>query len=368
MLDLAPDHAPLRAEIDAAIRQVIDSGQFINGPAVAAFEAAVAEFCECEAAVGVSSGTDALLCALLALEIGPGDEVITTPYTFFATAGAILRAGAKPVFVDIDPATFNLDGRGLEAAITPRTRAIMPVHLFGQPAAMDAVLEVAGRHNLHVIEDAAQAIGARYGSRRVGALGTIGCFSFFPTKNLGGFGEGGMVVTGDPALAERVRALRNHGASERYVHEAVGGNFRLDTIQAAVLAVKLPHLASWTAARHRHAAIYQAHLAGCPQIRLPRIAPGRETVWNQYVIRAERREALRSALSAEGIATAIYYPAPVTEQPALERRLGKLPAMPEARAAAATSLALPVYPGLEPHRVEAVARAILRFYAGCSSS
>lgn len=368
MLDLKAQYAALRAEIAAAIGEVIESQVFINGPAVAACEAAVAAYCGTAHAVGVSSGTDALLVSMMAEGIGPGDEVVTTPYTFFATVGSIVRLGARPVFVDIDPATFNLDPTRLDAAVTGRTRAIMPVHLFGQLADMAPVMDVARRRGLTVIEDACQAIGAEHGGRRAGAIGDYGCFSFFPSKNLGGFGDGGMVTTGDPARAERLALLRMHGMKPKYVHAAVGGNFRLDTLQAAVVLTKLRHLDGWTEARRRNAARYDALFAESGLVERglvrPPLAVTDRHVFNQYVIRAERRDALMAYLQAQGIGCEIYYPISLHLQ-ACFRHLGYAPGdFPEAERAAKETLALPVYPELSADQTARVVAAVQSFYEG----
>ena len=300
LLDLKAQYDTLRDEMMPALEAVMESQQFINGPAVAELEQAVAEYCGCAAGIGMSSGTDALLCALMALEIGEGDEVITSPYTFFATAGSIWRTGAKPVFVDIDPVTFNIDVSKIEAAVTERTKAVMPVHLFGQTADMDPLLKLAGMRDLFVIEDACQAIGATYKGRKAGAMGTVGCFSFFPSKNLGGVGDGGMIVAQDDALAERIRAFRNHGAFQTYIHRWTGGNFRLDTLQAAALLVKLRHLESWAAKRRANAARYDDLFAGCDAVVTPAIAESNQSVFNQYVIRVPQRDALKAHLAQQG--------------------------------------------------------------------
>ena len=372
LLDLTAHTAALRAELLAALTRVVDSNQFINGPQVRELEEAVARLSGCAHGIGVASGTDALLCALMALGVGSldpsrrtgdgADEVITTPYTFFATAGSIWRAGARPVFVDIDPATYNLDPARLEAAITPRTRAILPVHLFGQVADMDPILAVAERHGLPVIEDACQAIGATYRGRPAGAFGIAGGFSFFPSKNLGGLGDGGLIVTRDAAFAEKLAAFRNHGSKVRYHHIWVGGNFRLDTLQAAALLVKLPHLAAWSQARRANARRYDAALAGIPEIVPPRIHPACESIYNQYVIRAPRRDALRAHLQKRGIGTEVYYPVCLHEQECF-RSLGHARGdFPESERAAAETLALPIHPDLPADHLDRVAAAIREFY------
>lgn len=366
MLDLKAQYCQLKDELDEAIARVVATQHFINGPDVAAFEAELARYCQARHAVGVSSGTDALLVGLLALGIGPGDEVITSPYTFFATVGAIVRLGARPVFVDIDPATYNLDAAGLAAKIGPRTRAIIPVHLFGQCADMEPILAVAQRAGLAVVEDAAQAIGAEYRGRRAGTLGTLGCFSFFPSKNLGGFGDGGAVVTNDGALAERIRLLRGHGASPKYFHRMVGGNFRLDTLQAAILRVKLRHLDAWIEARQARAERYRSAFARTglvgTHLSMPQAVPGRH-VYNQFVIRVRDRAAVREALKQHQIDSEIYYPLPLHLQECfaeLGYRLGDFPASEEA---AGNSLALPIYPELPFAQQTRVVGAIAAYFA-----
>lgn len=362
LLDLKAGYGQIRDEIRAAVDRVIESQGFILGPEVEGLEEEVAAYSQCRYGIGVSSGTDALMAALMAIDIKPGDEVITAPYTFFATAGTIWRLGAKPVFVDIEPATYNIDPALIEQAITARTRAIMPVHLFGQMAEMDSIMEIANRYNLTVIEDAAQAIGSEYKGRRAGSIGHLGCFSFFPSKNLGGFGDGGMVTTNDAALAERVRLLRNHGAFPKYYHKFVGGNFRLDALQAAILRIKLKHLDSWSEGRQRNAALYRELFisAGLTQVGLPYEAPDRRHIYNQFVIRVPRRDGVMACLKENRIGTEIYYPVPLHLQECfadLGHREGDLPA---SETAAKESLALPVYPELSDQdkaRVVEVIRA-----------
>ncbi len=351
LLDLKAGFAPMRDEIRAAIDRVVESQIFINGSEVEGLEEEVAAYSQCRYGIGVSSGTDALLAALMAIDIRPGDEIITSPYTFFATAGTIWRLGARPVFVDIDPLTYNMDtspSGGLEAAITPRTRAIMPVHLYGQMAEMDPIMEIAAKHKLIVIEDAAQAIGSEYKGRRAGSIGHLGCFSFFPSKNLGGFGDGGMVTANDEALAERVRLLRGHGAFPKYYHKFVGGNFRLDALQAAVLRVKLKYLDSWSAGRQRNAAIYRELFAkaGLDQVGLPMEAGQRRHIYNQFVIRVTKRDELIAHLKKNQIGTEIYYPVPLHLQEcfaSLGHQQGDYPA---SERAATETIALPIYPEL----------------------
>jgi dTDP-4-amino-4,6-dideoxygalactose transaminase len=348
LLDLKAQYGPLREEIRAAMDRVCDSQQFILGPEVTAFEEEVAGFCGARFGIGVSSGTDALLMALMALNVGPGDEVITTAYSFFATAGAVSRLGAKPVFVDILPDSFNMDPALVEAKITPRTRAILPVHLFGRCAELEPLLTIGSERDLPVIEDAAQAIGSSDGQRRqAGTRGAVGCFSFFPSKNLGGFGDGGLVTTNDGALAEALRVLRVHGSKPKYFHKVVGGNFRLDALQAAVLRVKLPHLAQWSTVRRRNADRYRALFdkAGVmPKVKLPQDVPGH--IYNQFVIRVPDRDRLQAFLAGKGVGTEVYYPVPLHLQECfapLGYRKGDLPV---SEAVAADSLALPIYPEL----------------------
>jgi dTDP-4-amino-4,6-dideoxygalactose transaminase len=365
LLDLQAQYAPLRTALLDALTRVADSQRFIMGPEVEGLERETAAFLGVADAVGVSSGTDALLAALMALEIGPGDEVITSTFSFFATAGSIARVGATPVLVDIDADTYNLDPAGVERAVTPRTKAIMPVHLFGQAAAMDAILDIARRHGLRVIEDAAQAIGTLDNARHAGALGDLGCFSFFPSKNLGGFGDGGLVTTNDPALAHRVRLVRNHGAEPKYHHHIVGANFRLDALQAAVLRVKLPHLARWTEGRRANAARYRALFAEAGlggTVSLPMERPDGYHVYNQFVVRLPDRDALRRHLDAAGVGTEIYYPVPFHLQ-ACFAGLGHGPgAFPRAEAAASSVLALPIYPELTAEQQAHVVASIAAFF------
>lgn len=362
LLDLAAQHAPIQDELKAALERVLASQQFVNGPEIGQLEEAVAAFCSCRRGIAVSSGTDALLCALMALGIGAGDEVITVPFTFFATAGSIVRAGAKPVFVDIQPDTFNIDPALIERAITPRTKAIMPVHLFGQCADMDPILELARRHNLHVIEDAAQAIGATYKGRPAGAMGTLGCLSFFPSKNLGGLGDAGMILTQDPEMADLCQILKQHGMRPRYYHHYVGANFRMDTFQAATLLVKLKYLDEYARRRRENARIYDELLAGCDAVVRPQVRPENHGVYNQYCIRVPgRRDELQAHLQESGIGTAIYYPVSLHEQQCF-RDLGyKRGDFPESERAADEVLALPVYPELTREQIEYVAGTIRQF-------
>lgn len=366
LLDLRAQYASIRAEVEQAVRRVLESQQCILGPDVAALEEEIAAYCGTKHAVGCGSGTDALLLALRALDIGPGDEVLTTPFTFFATAGAVANVGARPVFADIDPRTFNLDPAAARDALRrhPRVKAILPVHLFGLCADMDEFLAMAAERGIAVIEDAAQAIGAEHRGRRAGSMGAIGCFSFFPTKNLGGAGEGGILTTSDGRLAERLRALRVHGSRVRYYHDEVGTNSRLDTLQAAILRVKLKRLEQWTARRIAHAGLYRKTLAelGAP-VRAPELPawPSRH-VYHQFVIRAPQRDRLRRWLAGQGIASEIYYPLPLHRQKCF-LHLGYEPgALPESERAAAEVLALPIYPELEPEQVARICRSIRDFY------
>lgn len=349
LLDLKAQHAAIADELKAAINRVVDSGVYILGPEVEALENEIAAYSQCQFGIGISSGTDALIVALLALDIGPGDEVITTPFSFFATASTIARLGARPVFVDIEPDSYNLDPTKIEAAITPRTKAIMPVHLYGQMAEMDAIMEIARRHNLFVIEDAAQAIGAEYKGRRAGSIGHFGSFSFYPSKNLGGIGDAGMLVTNDATLATRAKTLRNHGSTVRYYHQELGGNFRLDAIQAAALRVKLKHLDEWTAARQRNADLYRGS-AGIS----PALLPHRRHIYNQFVIRTANRDALVANLKSAGIGSEIYYPLPLHLQECFANLGYKAGDFPESESAAQAVLALPIFPELTAGQIHAV--------------
>jgi dTDP-4-amino-4,6-dideoxygalactose transaminase len=362
-LDLGAQYAAIRDQVRAAIDRVCDSQRFILGPEVEALEREVADYAGARFGIGVSSGTDALLASLMALGVGPGDEVITTAYSFFATAGVIARLGARPVLVDIESHSFNIDPRRIAATITPRTKAIVPVHLFGRCADLDEVLDVARARGIALVEDAAQAIGAfDQGGRRAGSISALGCFSFFPSKNLGGFGDGGMVVTSDSALADRVRLLRTHGAARKYHHAMVGGNFRLDALQAAILRVKLPYLDAWTNARRANAERYralfkEAGLVG--QASLPDHVPGH--VYNQFVIRIAERDRLRPFLAERGIGTEVYYPAPLHLQECLST-LGHAPgSFPEAERAARDTLALPIFAELTEAQQRHVVSQIREF-------
>ncbi len=381
LLDLTLQYAGIRDEVTAAISRVCERQQFILGVEVEAFEREVAERLDVRHAIGVSSGTDALLVALMALNVGPGDDVITPTYSFFATAGCVTRVGARPVLVDIDPMTFNMTAEGLARAITPQTKAVIPVDLFGQAVDMDPVLAVARKHGISVIEDACQAIGARDRGRLLGGLGDLGCFSFFPSKNLGAFGDAGLVTTNNDALAQRVRLLRNHGQHPKYYHRIVGGNFRLDALQAAVLRVKLPHLAAWTDARRANAARYDRLFAeatnGSTQLRLappsadptprgvvslPVARPDGFHIFNQYVIRVGDRDALRAHLTAAGIGTEIYYPVPFHLQACFASLEYARGAFRDAEAAAADSLALPIFGELTESQQRHAVESIVGFY------
>ena len=345
LVDLQTQYRSIKPEIDAAIARVLENAQFILGPAVSAFEADFARFCGVAEAVGVSSGTSALHLALVAAGIGPGDEVVTVPYTFVATVAAIEYAGARPVFVDVEPDYWTMDPARLEAAITPRTKAIMPVHLYGQPADMDAIVAIARRHGLMVIEDAAQAHGSEYKGRRCGSLGDLGCFSFYPGKNLGAYGEGGAVVTNDVALARKIRLLRAWGEETRYEHKFRAFNYRMDGIQGAVLGVKLKHLERWTEARRTHAADYTRQLAGTAA-QPPHERPGVRHVYHVYVVLLKERDQWRARLSDAGVQTGVHYPIPVHLQPAY-RDLGHVEGdFPVSEAAARQVLSLPIYPEL----------------------
>jgi dTDP-4-amino-4,6-dideoxygalactose transaminase len=383
LLDLKAQYAQFRAEVLGAIESVCASQHFILGENVRAFEAEIARYCGAAHAIGVSSGTDALLLALMALGIGSGDEVITSPFTFFATAGTIARTGARPAFCDIDPVTFNLSPSAVQRFIDEscvasggelvrrttggRVRALMPVHLYGQAADMAALMALARRYNLAVVEDAAQAIGTDTAAgKRVGTLGEVGCFSFFPSKNLGAFGDAGLCTTEDAALAERMRVLRVHGGQPKYFHALIGGNFRIDELQAAVLRVKLKYLDEWTEGRQRNAAFYDAAFADASfagRIAAPaRLARGRH-IYNQYVVRAERRDALRAFLTERQIGTEIYYPVPLHLQECFGYLGHASGDFPHSERAAAETLALPIYPELAPEQLGAVVAGIAEFYA-----
>jgi dTDP-4-amino-4,6-dideoxygalactose transaminase len=361
LLDLHAQYEPLRDAILAAVVRVCDSQRYIMGPEVTAFETEIADLVGVRHAVAVSSGTDALLLALMTLDVGHGDEVITTTYSFFATAGTIARVGARPVLVDIDPLTFNIDPAAVARAVSSRTKAIIPVHLFGLSADLDPLMETASRAGVPVVEDAAQAIGASYQGRPAGGVGTMGCFSFFPSKNLGAFGDAGLLTTNDPAVAERARLLRTHGMEPRYYHHAVGANFRMDAIQAAVLRVKAPHLAAWTEARRMNASRYMRLFgeAGLlDRVTLPVEPAGRRHIFNQFVIRVADRDGLKRHLDAAGIGNEIYYPVPFHQQPCFADLGYRTGDFPHAELAAAESLAIPIYSELSLEQQQVVVGAI----------
>jgi dTDP-4-amino-4,6-dideoxygalactose transaminase len=384
LLDLKAQFTSIKEEINAAIAEVLESQQFILGPKVQECEQAIAKYSQCSHAVGVSSGTDALLICLMAEGIGSGDEVITTPYTFFATAGAIARVGAKPVFVDIDPVSYNLDASQIEAKVTRHTRAIIPVHLYGQMADMDSVMRIAEKHKLVVIEDAAQAIGAEDNGRRAGSVGHYGCFSFFPSKNLGAAGDAGMVVTNDASCAENLVRLRAHGSEPKYYHQVIGGNFRLDALQAVVVSVKLRHLDDWTAARQRNAARYDRLFAesglkvadtsrgssrtsggGTADLCVPKVVTSRH-IFNQYIIRVSRRDKLKAALESKGVGAEIYYPVPLHLQECFSHLGYAAGSLPESERAANETLALPIYPELGDHQARYVVQCVREFLSGAA--
>jgi dTDP-4-amino-4,6-dideoxygalactose transaminase len=383
LLDLKTQFAQIRAEVMPIIDQVCATQLFILGEHVRGLEGEIARYCGTSAGIGVSSGTDALLLALMALGIGGGDEVLTTPFTFFATAGTIARAGARPVFCDIDPATFNLSPAAVQTFIDRhclvrgdalinrgtggRIKALMPVHLYGQSADMDPLMEIARRHSLRVIEDAAQAIGTEYkNGARAGSIGDIGCFSFFPSKNLGAFGDAGLCATNDADLAESMRVLRVHGGNPKYFHAVIGGNFRIDELQAAVLRVKLKYLDGWTEGRQRNAAYYDGAFAlaalGSKLVTPPAI-PGCRHIFNQYVVRAQNRDALKKFLGERGIGTEIYYPVPLHLQKCFAYLGYRAGDFPQSERAAAETLALPVYPELQHTQLSHVVGAVAEFYA-----
>jgi dTDP-4-amino-4,6-dideoxygalactose transaminase len=367
VVDLKIQYQRYKPEIDAAMQEVAAAARYIMGPSVKALEPEIAAYCECAHGVGVGNGTDALHLALRALRIGPGDEVITTPFTFVATTEAIGIVGAKPVFVDIDPETFNIDPSKIEAAITPNTKAIMPVHLYGYPCDMDAIMEIARAHNLYVVEDCAQSIGASYKGKKTGSFGDAGCLSFFPSKNLGCFGDGGMVVTSNPEVFERVEMLRRHGGKVKYRHSELGLNSRLDELQAAILRVKFPHLDEWVAARRRHAARYSELLAGVPGVRTPSMKndfgegdSARDfCAYHQYTIRIKNRDAVQAALKTAGVETMVYYPVPLHLQD-VHADMGHKPGdFIEAERAAEECLSLPMFPELTEEQQDCVV-AILK--------
>jgi len=360
LLDLKAQYAAIESEVLTAVSEVLASQRCIGGPKVAELEEKIAAVSNCKFAVGVSSGTDAILNSLMSLDVGPGDEVITTPFTFFSTVGCIVRTGARPVFVDIDPKTYNINPLLIEAAITEKTKAIMPVHLFGQMADMDPIMEISNKYNLAVVEDAAQSITSTYKGKKAGSIGTVGCFSFFPSKNLGGIGDGGMIVTNDETLYNRLVIMRNHGSKPKYYHSYIGGNFRLDPIQAAALLVKLPRLDDWSEGRRHNAAYYDKKFIGTV-VETPYISPDCVSIYNQYVIRVPKRDELVTHLREKGIGCEIYYPVPMH----LQKCFGNLGYsegnFPEAEKAAKEVAALPIYPELTDEMKDYVVRHIVEF-------
>ena len=364
LLDLKAQHAAIKDEIVQPLLDLVESQLFILGAPVERLEKEVAELSHAKYAVGCANGTDALLLALRALDVGPGDEVITTPFTFFATAGTIHNVGATPVFVDIEPDTFNISVDAIAAAIGPKTKAIVPVDLFGQMAPMERIQQVAKA--IPLIEDAAQSIGARRTIdgqwRMAGEVATIGTFSFFPSKNLGGYGDGGMMVTQDKALAERLKRLRMHGGSRQYFHDEVGYNSRLDALQAAILSAKLPHLSAWSAGRRDNAAYYDQAFAGLSGVKTPYVEPVNESIFNQYTLRCEKRDELQAHLKAKGIGSSIYYPLPLHLQPCFAYLGYKAGACPESERAAREVLSIPIYPELTPAQLDEVISAVREFY------
>jgi len=360
--DLKRQYQMLKVEIDQVVQNVLASGQFILGENVSLLEKEIADYCGTKYAVGVASGTDALLLSLRACGIGPGDEVITTPFTFFATAEVISNLGARPIFVDIQPDTFNIDVEKIERAITRNTRAILPVHIFGQMCDMDKLIEIKEKYNLFVIEDACQAIGATYNGKRAGSIGDVGCFSFFPTKNLGAYGDGGMIVTSNEELKDKLMALRNHGSVKKYYHSELGYNSRLDEIQAAILRVKLKHLDDFIRRRQEIAELYTILLSDIPYVKVPSIKPGHTHTFHQYVIRAENRDELQKYLSDNGIGSTVYYPLPLHLQKVYENLGYKLGDLPESEKASREVLALPMWPELKDEEVKVVVEVIKSFY------
>lgn len=358
LLDLKAQYAKIRKDVLKSVEEVLDSQICIGGPKVAEIEKQIAAVSGCKFGVGVSSGTDALLASLMALDIGKNDEVITTPFTFFATAGCIARVGAKPVFVDIEPKTYNINPELIKKAVTKKTKAIMPVHLFGQMVQMQPIMEIAAKHNLYVIEDAAQSISSEYKGKKAGSIGTCGCFSFFPSKNLGGIGDGGMIVTNDEKLAAKVKIARDHGQNPTYYYNFVGGNFRLDPIQAAALLVKLPHLNEWSAARRRNAEYYNRKFSGT-SAETPYIYPDCVSIYNQYVIRVPKRDEVAAHLKKNNIGCAIYYPLPLHLQKCFEYLGYKAGDFPQSEKAAKEVLALPVYPELTDEMKDFVVENVL---------
>lgn len=364
LVDLRAQYCSIKEEIDAAIHRVLKKGQFILGPEVEALEEEVAQYCGVKYGIGVASGTDALHLALLACGVEPGDEVITTAFTFIATAEAITQCGAIPVFVDINPHTYNIDPSKIESKITKRTKTVIPVHLYGQPAEMDAILALAKRYNLKVIEDSAQALGAGYKGKKVGSLGDAGCLSFFPAKNLGAYGDGGMVVTNNPEIVEKVKMLRNHGCREKYYHLLPGFNSRLDALQAAILRVKLRHLDEWIKLRREKASCYAQFLGGVEELELPCIKPYSQHAFNYYTVRLQNslsRDKMQEYLSSQGVATAIYYPLSLHLQDVFKSLGYNLGDFPESERAQEEVLSLPMYPELTEEQIEEITKAVKKF-------
>jgi dTDP-4-amino-4,6-dideoxygalactose transaminase len=364
LLDLKAQYATIKDEVLAAVSEVLESQRCVGGPKVAELEEKIAAISDCKFAVGVSSGTDAILNSMMSLDIGAGDEIITTPFTFFATVGCISRTGAKPVFVDIDARTFNINPELIESAVTEKTKAIMPVHLFGQMADMDPIMEISNKHDLAVIEDAAQSITSTYKGRKAGSIGMAGCFSFFPSKNLGGIGDGGMIVTNDEQLYQRLFIMRNHGSKPKYYHRHIGGNFRLDPIQAAALLVKLPYLDQWSEARRGNATYYDKKFSGTRlwRVQTPYISPDCISIFNQYVIRVPRRDELMAHLRDNNVGCEVYYPIPAHLQECFSYLGYKEGDLPEAEQAAKEVLAIPIYSELTDEMKDYVANTILAFF------
>lgn len=361
LLDLKAQYAKIKDEVISAIADVCKSQMFALGPAVADFEQKISAYCQSKYAIGVSSGTDALLVSLMALDIKPGDEVITTPFTFFSTAGCIVRIGAKPVFVDINPDSYNIDPALIEEKITEKTRAIIPVHLFGQAAQMKAINDIAQHHNLAVIEDAAQAIGASQDEIKCGNFGHCGCFSFYPTKNLSAFGDAGLVTTSSETLAQKLKILRDHGQNPRYFYKMVGGNFRLDGIQAAVLSVKLKHLDSWNEKRRKNAAFYNEIFADSP-VKIPKIDENNFSIYHQYTVAVPERDRLQKFLADNNVGSAVFYPQPLHLQECFNELGYKQGDMPVAERLCDEVLSLPIYPELTQEQIEYVAGTVLKFF------
>ncbi|GEC91581.1 DegT/DnrJ/EryC1/StrS family aminotransferase [Brevibacillus brevis] len=361
LLDLVKQYRSIEAEIKAAVDDVLSSGNYIMGKHVADFEQKMADYCNVKCAIGVANGTDALLLVLDALGIGPGDEVITTPFTFFASAEVVSQLGAKPVFIDIDPKTYNFDVSKLEAAITPNTKAIIPVHIFGQPVDMDEVLALAKKYNLYVVEDACQAIGSKYKEQEIGSLGVAGCFSFFPTKNLGGYGDGGMIVTNDEELAKKIKILRAHGSNPKYYHSMIGYNSRLDSLQAAMLNVKLAYIDQWNAARRQKAAVYNEALKDLP-IQVPFEKENRYAVYHLYIIQTDLRDELMAFLQEKGISSGVYYPVPLHLQEVYKDLGYDRESLIESEKAAKGTMALPLYPEMTEEEQQYVISVVREFF------